>query len=1335
MKAKEVAPENVVNDVSHEVNTVAECTVSNYEEHTIAENKTDKNFKSSIDMDTLSELPIDFILSQSVSCTLKEEKNMKTDVIKSDKNEKNLEENIDLHALPNKKITAIQNSYQVTDTDTKISKAKDLVNQGNKPVGKVSNHENVYDMDVLSEFPMDFDFTRHMTMSNISNQEEGLQPEDLNVNSDKGDQDQTLALLDKKMEYETKSDLETADIDSSEIKKFNKLSVNDTEVNLIKDVYDMDALSELPMDFDLSVLRSASNNGIPDEHCLTIEANGDNDQKSIVHHVQNQIQVLHGQSLPQPSYITVNKQNWMYEDNKSEITPSPRQTGQNAHSKEVDKTTAVQILKSEQNDDKKKHLNPFAGFSTASGKKVTISKEAMKRARRFMKDENNQEKNSVYVDKTTDNKAGFSGFNRIEEGDQVNKRQYKKSSDNVVNIGFSTASGKKIGVSVESLNSARQILNDIIQEDAKRSKYIEEGVELPCIGESLPSKNKFEVPKIMSNCGGLNSAKKETDTFCRNDMKFCTASGKETKVSRKSFLEAKSILGDFERMPELSDDFLTDVEKIFADLEGNDLDARSLKDETANEDESNCKQIPDVMMSVEILQKVVPQNQFDEKQSCSLSDSTYGQLETPEKNIEKSLDGNEIRKNDFVKKSRFVFNASENITGGSGLEVAIGSSIPNIPNHTAVPGIKTSITEEHCVKFKEPRQILNDLISSIVPDNKVPITPDFSEGQKVIKKLNTDDISCLATNNFLGFTTATGNDDPFCEESTIKTKDTLSGAENKDLSEESNVETNGPHAGSKISISNESRENLDEVNNRICQLKERITNENRDISLSKPESENTRGTTDERSTEKAHLILNEDNERNQLEKKAGNKRYNTHCSTTTVKYELPSCNTISRKNVTVSERLIQKPETSPRGKKSEDYFTEQSIPNFTFSTASGKRIELSKESLLKARSILHEVDNEGHQKEMVEERQRPLAISADNITTGPSCPDSGNSITAVETSIKAAKCLLNSRDKGSNEKMTNNLPMLGFSTASGKEISVSDRSLKKAKKLLNEVDGKGHQLNSDNIIKKYKISNSTPGGENTSVNVTASSKINCLVSQISKQSTKGREDDKDVSERIMFKKLPKFALSTSSEHEICVSEKMLCPSKKVMENSGDCSDEKGRNEHKIPCSTASDINTIASFISSSETQIQKTKTVLNDPDVNIAKFPTALENKIAVSEKSVKPARRILKDIDNKVPHLSRELEKRKFSKKLDIPKGNVLNGLNCNDYGTDVRSTLPGKKMCGKEISSTKQIIENKNDIECLKRRKRSLPVMEDENGKIIMFSLHQIVQYSCAHTTIYTV
>ncbi|NXH78831.1 BRCA2 protein, partial [Hydrobates tethys] len=129
----------------------------------------------------------------------------------------------------------------------------------------------------------------------------------------------------------------------------------------------------------------------------------------------------------------------------------------------------------------------------------------------------------------------------------VPDKQIKQSDSSISNLGFfSTASGKPVQLSEESVRKARQLFSEMegnCSSDIQEAFLAEEDVEKSEMHtEVVPRKMRIALPKEEENAS--------TELISNPAFGFSTASGKQVKVSKNAYQKAKAILKE-------SDDFLS----------------------------------------------------------------------------------------------------------------------------------------------------------------------------------------------------------------------------------------------------------------------------------------------------------------------------------------------------------------------------------------------------------------------------------------------------------------------------------------------------------------------------------------------------------------------------------------------------------------------------------------------------------------------------------------------------------------------------------------------------------------------------------------------------------
>ncbi|XP_008932486.3 breast cancer type 2 susceptibility protein [Manacus vitellinus] len=170
----------------------------------------------------------------------------------------------------------------------------------------------------------------------------------------------------------------------------------------------------------------------------------------------------------------------------------------------------------------------------------------------------------------------------------VPDKQMKPSDASTSNFGFfSTASGKPVQLSEESLRKARQLFSEMESNHSSHAQeafLVEEDVEKSKRNtEVLPRKMQTALPKGEENAS--------TELVSDSAFGFSTASGKRVTVSKDAYQKAKAILKE-------SDDFLSSglcITDELSSIKENDQHAKCLTDKVVSESETekSCNQDTD----------------------------------------------------------------------------------------------------------------------------------------------------------------------------------------------------------------------------------------------------------------------------------------------------------------------------------------------------------------------------------------------------------------------------------------------------------------------------------------------------------------------------------------------------------------------------------------------------------------------------------------------------------------------------------------------------------------------------------------------------------------------
>ena len=255
-----------------------------------------------------------------------------------------------------------------------------------------------------------------------------------------------------------------------------------------------------------------------------------------------------------------------------------------------------------------------------------------------------------------------------------------------------------------------------------------------------------------------------------------------------------------------------------------------------------------------------------------------------------------------------------------------------------------------------------------------------------------------------------------------------------------------------------------------------------------------------------------------------------------------------------------------------------------FSTASGKTVNISKESYIKAKELLNDAETE--------------TVNSNMLT--PFATASGNKVTISKKSLEQASTLLHDESVIESKDFDQSCP---FSTASGNKVRVSKDSLKLASKVLNE-----EPTNIENNVMKSSPFSTAAGND---VNVSTK----CL------HQVKHNLKEKSESENKIDKATDFSPFSTASGNKVKISESALQKATKML-------NEENENKTKsyAPFSTAA-----GNEVNVSKSALQKATKMLNENTKenhnkvkSNAPFSTASGNKVNVSEQSLQEATKLL---------------------------------------------------------------------------------------------------------------
>ena len=877
----------------------------------------DKDFKNVYDMDALSEFPIDFDISQriSVPSTSYEGGNVQSDVhnVKRNQDDTCLATNSRVHSMSDETTgTAEQNNVESMYCPRKEK----------PPIKKVSKCElesNTHFKSIANEFCKSPD---SLLISN-----EGCASK---VKQAGHNETQTVKM-------ETASQV-----------------LRDLSLRQLSDIsHDAESISDVESNSQINHLRNHT-----EKHTLTRDK--DNDQSLTFAELGVPAEGVSEESVKQSGKTLCEVDTAMDENLYSNVElvcsmkrnvdvglcPTrisiPEET-RTSKDKTDEQNEKFKITKS--SCQKRMPLNSFSGFSTASGKKVTISEKSMQKARKLM----------IEVSKE-------------EEGIH---REVGGTSNRKVDVGVSNEAKKDVKISKGLQDQADENENVLNHSD-----------------------------KIISSPTALQKRKDgEGKSWLKEqpDVSVCT----DVKISRKPVMEAESILN-----------------------EGHTIVANSPKvNENKERDENNATEVNTV--------------------NSTVTNNFVTATDQKETNVLKGNDDVTSKEQDQAPKTSDIeFPDCDNVNEQyeNGLSTKNGTPL----GFTTASGNKVSISE---ASVKKAKSILNDI---------------------GIEQCGITERSCGKMPKF-GFSTALGNEILVSEESLKKARKILNEIESEEQSSGRKM-VNKKHrvqfsaaADRKmiatVTENNRTKIMMNDTKSGECS-KEKSSNKKTSMFGFSTASGNEISISEE-SLRKARKILDAvDKEGEEAQREVPNAKRDVPSSTITSSHKRAGFTASSGNNgITVSEdsneksnRLLSDVETN---EKTKGVKTCSKIPKFGFSTASGHEISVSEESLKMARKILNEVDSED-EKRKIEKEKHDIPSSRVPASDKPVTliTASGNvpvSLTSIHKDLENEDCI-------KEERLFRKIPKFGFCTASGNEISVSEESLKKARKILNEVDSEGQKL-------------------------------------------------------------------------------------------------------------------------------------------------------------------------------------------------------------------------------------------------------------------------------------
>ncbi|XP_028408531.1 breast cancer type 2 susceptibility protein homolog [Dendronephthya gigantea] len=1118
-------------------------------------------------------------------------------------------------------------------------KPTDPDNHNLEPIAFTNNNskedkdfKNLLDMDALSELPMDdIDVSRHiMVPSKLSIQGQ----ENILVDHGQTYNPALYPMSDRKVGACVKSSVESLNSDAGNNKEV--ISEVKSEKHEGEEVFDMDALSEIPMDFDFSeqIVVTGGSSLISGKRCVDLakpnhdrnsKCNIDTGQKNTsTKKIETASQVIEDLSLQQLSDISLGEESISYKHANYQIRRSPPHEKQNTVTldKENNHTlTAAFNVRKCQNENS---LSAIVGFSTASGKKITISEKSMQNARQLL----NEVNISLGDEKVINNEAGILDINRKKV---IGKFQDNSRIEKVLRVGICSTSWTKVDV---SLFTSTKIVNDVLREENEECEHIRKSVvNSPGIGYSALLKNKVDVPMIAS-CGNAALTNESKDDMVKIEEVEQNMTTNFTTVSRKD--TNKAILDEYENMLEFSEGLTEDFDKLFADLEKEKYVNKASIDKNKKKDKWEEKDVRDPQST--FVQSNPPHNNVESpnKSSTLEEDRRVSSKTCGNNNIPSVIGGASGRQDEVIEHSLQREKRILDIPNPNGTNDQVKGGL--VKNYHLDSGNIATLSN---VSSEKEKSVINHEENERCFEHRRPLFTRIPQ---------------------FGFSTASGKEIKISEVALTKARSILKDVDNQ---ENQTIPQFGfsTASGKEIKISEvaltKARSILKDVDNQENQTIPQFgfsTASGKEIKIS------------EVALTKARSILKDvDNQENQTIPQFG-------------------FSTASGKEIKISEEALTKARSIL---KDVDNQENQTIPQFGFSTASGKEIKISEESLTKAQRILKDVDNQENQSiKTLANVNRKVPSPTSPVSNEPVCFTFGNNVGVSETpsqkyesnsnripkfdlpsasdkrisiseevvkktrennetasenydSAERTSCKEN-EESAKEAKSSNAFPKSGFSTASGNEITVSEESLKNARKFLNEVDKEGHWPKSKTANKRHDVPRPTPSTANIG---------------IVQKPERALQDKENEENRL----LSKFGFTTASGNNIVVSAEALKKARNILnevDNEGCHPNSKISTKKDFLFSTASDVKIDVGLTSNPERNVNVCETErifdVQDDKENVQEkllnkipkfaFTTASGNKISVSEESVRNARKILCEKDNEEPDLNYETREFKHS-------------------------------------------------------------------------------------------
>ena len=692
-------------------------------------------------------------------------------------------------------------------------------------------------------------------------------------------------------------------------------------------------------------------------------------------------------------------------------------------------------------------LAAATGFTTASGKSISVSEEAVHSMRNLLCEDDSEISNPLACDIVTDNN------NQVFQPVELLSVLDRDSLDAI--CVSNTACGKceeasntkflsivRVTTPEETLCSVSDKTFEVIQDsihdeyvnsDSSNVDFLTDKGNGVSLGEDSAETNKKSI----------NQEKKRTCT-----VGFSTASGKPVSVSKKALQTVKGLIDKIDQYshqsyttglsstcnmgfstasgkPVIVSEKSIDAVKglIYDEMDSNvDLIAAasdtctsdgSFQDFTNDEEQIQCSKV--VLEFAD--QTGLQQEQYINSSAptctctytCTCSVASVGFSTASGRPVNISKESLQAVQRLTCDEDLSVTNSTARTTAAAAKCRRVSEELDNNVRHVSrqtafgfftASGKPVNISEESLRAVKgediECNQQLSNIGFSTASGKPVGVS---EESLRAVKGLINEDIECNQQLSNIGFSTASGKPVGVSEESLRAVK----GLINEDIECNQQLSNIGfsTASGKPVGVSEESLRAVKGLINEDIECNQQLSNIGFSTASGKPVG------VSEESLRAVKGLINEDIECNQQLSNIG-------------------FSTASGKPVGVSEESLR----AVKGLINEDIECNQQLSNIGFSTASGKPVGVSEESLRAVKGLINE-DNECNQQ-----------LSNIGFSTA-----SGKPVGVSEESLRAVKGLIN-EDIECNQQLSN----IGFSTASGKPVNISEESLRAVKGLINDKD-------------------------------------------------------------------------------------------------------------------------------------------------------------------------------------------------------------------------------------------------------------------------------------------